>query len=57
MKEYQVQVLPERLAMYGVPMEQVIEAVEQASLASSGGVFRDQGKEYQIAAGPGTNRG
>jgi len=47
-KEYQVQVLPERLAMYGVPMEQVIEAVEQASLASSGGVFRDQGKEYQI---------
>lgn len=47
-KEYQVSVIPERLASLRVSMEQVTSATADASHESSGGVFRSKGKEYQI---------
>lgn len=47
-KEYQIKVIPDRLAAYGVSLEEVFAAAEQASENTSGGVLRTQGKEYQI---------
>ncbi|MGC9452383.1 MAG: efflux RND transporter permease subunit [Oceanipulchritudo sp.] len=47
-KEYQVKVIPEQLAAYGLSLEEVYSAAEQASENTSGGVLRTQGKEYQI---------
>ena len=47
-KEYQVSVIPERLAALQVSMEDAISAAADASHESSGGVFRSKGKEYQI---------
>lgn len=47
-KEYQIQVMPERLAAYGISLEDVFAAARHSSENTSGGVLRSQGKEYQI---------
>lgn len=47
-KEYQIKVMPERLAAYGLSLEEVFAAAEASSENSSGGVLRSRGKEYQI---------
>ena len=47
-KEYQIKVMPERLAAYGLSLDDVFKAAEEASENSSGGVLRSRGKEYQI---------
>jgi CzcA family heavy metal efflux pump len=47
-KEYQIQVDPERLAAYGLSLDEVYEAASEVSENSSGGVLRSRGKEYQI---------
>jgi copper/silver efflux system protein len=47
-KEYQVHIDPDRLAAYGISLEQAYHAVVEASENASGGVLRSQGKEYQI---------
>ena len=47
-KEYQVQVLPDRLQSFGLSLEDIVSCAREASLTSSGGVLRSKGKEYQI---------
>lgn len=47
-KQYQVRVDPERLAAYGVSLEQVLQAAEGSNVNASGGVFMDAGQEYLI---------
>lgn len=47
-KEYQIKVIPERLAAYDLSLEDVFKAAEESSENASGGVLRTKGKEYQI---------
>ncbi|MDQ8198244.1 efflux RND transporter permease subunit [Pelagicoccus enzymogenes] len=47
-KEYQINIDPERLATYGITLEQAYHAATKASENASGGVLRSKGKEYQI---------
>lgn len=47
-KQYQVQVSPERLRAYGVTLQDVLTAAEGSSVNASGGVFMDRGQEYLI---------
>jgi len=47
-KEYQIQVDPERLAAYGLSLNEVYQAASEASENASGGVLRSRSKEYQI---------
>ncbi len=47
-KEYQINIDPERLATYGITLEQAYHAATEASENASGGVLRSKGKEYQI---------
>ncbi|QXD22375.1 CusA/CzcA family heavy metal efflux RND transporter [Opitutia bacterium ISCC 51] len=48
LKEYQINVYPDRLAAFGMSLEEVYEAAEEASKNTSGGLLRTKGKEYQI---------
>lgn len=47
-KEYQVQLVPERLAVHEVSLDAVVEAAASASISGTGGVLRTGGREYQI---------
>lgn len=47
-KEYQIQLIPERLALHGVALDEVVEAAASASIGGTGGVLRTGGREYQI---------
>ncbi|MBI5645614.1 MAG: efflux RND transporter permease subunit [Ignavibacteriae bacterium] len=47
-KQYQVEVNPDALLLYGVTLEQVTAAVSASNATSSGGVFMEKGQEYLI---------
>lgn len=47
-RQYQVDVRPERLAAYGVTLEEVIEAVAETNANSSAGFVSQGGQEYLI---------
>lgn len=47
-KQYQIQVSPEKLAAYGISLNQVLHAAEGSNMNSSGGVYMDAGQEYLI---------
>lgn len=47
-KQYQVTVRPERLSLYGLTFEQVIDAVRKANKNSSAGFVQQGGQEYLI---------
>ncbi|NCC09387.1 MAG: efflux RND transporter permease subunit [Bacteroidia bacterium] len=47
-KEYQIQVDPERLRHYGLSMDEVIKTTENMNINSNGGVLYDYGNEYII---------
>lgn len=47
-KEYQINIDPDRLATHGITLEQAYHAATEASENASGGVLRSKGKEYQI---------
>jgi CzcA family heavy metal efflux pump len=47
-RQYQVDVRPERLAAYGLTLEDVIEAVEETNANSSAGFVAQGGQEYLI---------
>src|SRR5215207_6362559 len=47
-KQYQVQVSPDRLRAYGVTLLDVLHAAEGAYVNASGGVYMDRGQEYVI---------
>lgn len=49
-KEYQIQLDPERMRFLNVSIDQVMEAVEGMNNNSSGGVIYDYGNEYLIKA-------
>ncbi|MDE6270384.1 MAG: CusA/CzcA family heavy metal efflux RND transporter, partial [Muribaculaceae bacterium] len=48
MREYRIQLLPERMAAMGVTLAEVTEAVEGMNDNASGGVVNDYGNEYII---------
>lgn len=48
MREYRIQLLPERMAAMGVTLAEVAEAVEGMNDNASGGVVNDYGNEYII---------
>ncbi len=47
-KQYQIQVLPERLAAYQLSLHEVFAAAQQSNVNFSGGVYMDAGQEYLI---------
>ncbi|MEX2381996.1 MAG: efflux RND transporter permease subunit, partial [Opitutales bacterium] len=47
-KEYQINIDPNQLAVHDLTLEHVFEAAQQASGNATGGILRTQGKEYQI---------
>ena len=47
-KQYQILVSPQKLAVYDITLNEVLRAAEQANKNSSGGVLRTGGQEYQI---------
>ncbi|MBR9975668.1 MAG: efflux RND transporter permease subunit, partial [Bacteroidetes bacterium] len=47
-REFQVNVSPQRLAAYDLTLEDVLRAVEHVNATSSGGVYNDRGTEYLI---------
>lgn len=47
-RQYQVDVRPERLAAYGITLEDVIEAVRETNANSSAGFVEQSGQEYLI---------
>lgn len=48
MREYRVQLLPERMAAMGVTLAEVMEAAESFNDNASGGIVNDFGNEYII---------
>ena len=48
MREYRIQILPERMAAMGVTLAEVMEAVEGLNDNASGGIVNDFGNEYII---------
>ncbi len=48
LKEYQINILPDRLAALDLTLGQAYHAARDASKSVSGGLLRNQGKEYQI---------
>ena len=49
-KQYQVQVQPERMAAYGLTLEQVIDAVRRTNQSTSGGFLVENQQEFLIHA-------
>lgn len=47
-REYQIRVRPESLSAYGLSLQEVMSAAQAASRNASGGVLRQQGREYLI---------
>jgi Cu/Ag efflux pump CusA len=47
-REFQVQVSPQKLTAYNLTLEDVLHAVERVNAASSGGIYNDRGTEYLI---------
>lgn len=47
-KQYQVLVSPEKLAVYDIGLNEVLHAAEESNMNSSGGVLRTTGQEYLI---------
>ncbi len=47
-KEYQINIDPDRLAAFGITLEQAYHAATEVSENASGGVLRSKGTEYQI---------
>ncbi|MDT8341493.1 MAG: efflux RND transporter permease subunit [Longimicrobiales bacterium] len=47
-RQYQVQVDPDRLTAYRVSLEDVLAAAAESNVNASGGVFMDAGQEYLI---------
>ncbi|MBK6766724.1 MAG: efflux RND transporter permease subunit [bacterium] len=47
-KQYQVQVDPDRLAAYGIGLDELVAAVEKSSRNSTGGFYAASGQEYLI---------
>ena len=47
-KEYQVRVDPDRLAAYGIGLDELVEAVQKSTQNSTGGVYVASGQEYLI---------
>lgn len=47
-KQYQVQVLPQRLASYGIAVNEVIRAVRETNENTSAGFYQEGGQEYLI---------
>lgn len=47
-KQYQILVSPEKLAAYGLTLNEVLHSAEQSNVNSSGGVYMDSGQEYLI---------
>ena len=47
-KEYQIQVDPQRMRHYGISMDEVIQATEKMNSNSNGGVIYEYGNEYIV---------
>ncbi len=47
-KQYQILISPEKLASYGITLNQVMKAAEESNENSSGGSYMDAGSEYLI---------
>jgi len=47
-KQYQVLVSPEKLAVYDIGLNEILHAAEELNMNSSGGVLRTTGQEYLI---------
>lgn len=47
-KEFQVNLNPQKMLSYGITLHDAMTAAQEASENASGGVIRDNGKEYQI---------
>jgi len=47
-KQYQILVSPEKLAVYNISLNEVMRAAEQSNTNSSGGTYMDTGQEYLI---------
>ncbi|PLX29176.1 MAG: CusA/CzcA family heavy metal efflux RND transporter [Ignavibacteria bacterium] len=47
-REFQVQVSPQKLAAYDLTFEDVLHSVKRVNAASSGGIYNDRGTEYLI---------
>ncbi|HYG14067.1 MAG TPA: efflux RND transporter permease subunit, partial [Methylophilaceae bacterium] len=47
-KQYQVTLEPERLAAYGISINQVLEALRQSNENASAGFYHESGREYLI---------
>ncbi len=47
-KQYQVLISPEKLAVYDIGINEVLRAAEELNMNSSGGVLRTSGQEYLI---------
>lgn len=54
-KEYQIQLLPDRMRHFGVSLSEVIDAVEGMNQNTSGGVIYEYGNEYIIRGMAATN--
>ncbi len=47
-KQYQILISPEKLASYGIALNEVMKAAEESNENSSGGSYMDSGSEYLI---------
>ena len=47
-KEYQIRPQPERMQYYGVTLDELIGAVEEANFNASGGILNEYGNEYVV---------
>ena len=47
-KQFQVELQPERLAAYGITLQEVIKALREANQNSSAGFYTESGQEYLI---------
>ncbi len=54
-KEYQIQLHPDRMKHFGVTLPQVMEATEEMNRNTSGGVIYEHGSEYIVRATTTTN--
>lgn len=55
-KEYQIQLDPERMRHYGITLDEVMAATQQMNLNANGGVLYEYGNEYIVRGVLSTNR-
>lgn len=55
-KEYQIQLDPERMRYYGIALDKVMAATQQMNLNANGGVLYEYGNEYIVRGVLSTNR-